>query len=84
MDLDALKTADRYVTGTKQTLKAVQAGKASRVFVAGDAEDRVLRPILAACAEKAVPVSRVESMDALGKACGIKVKAAAAAVLLPE
>jgi len=83
MDLDSLKKAN-YVTGTKQTLKAIQAGKAKHVFVAGDAEERVLRPILVACTENVVPVSSVGTMDDLGRACGIKVKAAAAAALSPE
>jgi large subunit ribosomal protein L7A len=81
MNLDCLKNAQHYVTGAKQTLKAIQSGKASHVFVAADAEERVLRPILESCTERAVPVSSAATMVDLGKACGIKVKAAAAAVL---
>ncbi len=84
MDIDCLKRASRFVTGTKQTLKAVQNEKVKHVFVARDAEERVLRPLLEMCAGKNVPVSYVEQMEELGKACGIKVKAATAAILSDE
>ena len=81
MDLDSLKQAARLVTGAKQTLKAIQAGKAKHVFLARDAEERVLRPLLEISEARNVPVSFVEQMEDLGKACGIKVKAATAAIL---
>ncbi|MBS4021494.1 MAG: ribosomal L7Ae/L30e/S12e/Gadd45 family protein [Dethiobacter sp.] len=81
MELDSLKQAKSIVTGTKQTLKAVQTGKAKRVFVARDADERVLRLVLDMCEEKNVPVSFAEKMEGLGKACGIKVKAATAAIV---
>jgi large subunit ribosomal protein L7A len=81
MELDSLKQAKSIVTGTKQTLKAVQTGKAKCVFVARDADERVIRPVLDMCEEKNVPVSFSEKMEELGKACGIKVKAATAAIV---
>lgn len=81
MDLDCLKGARQIVTGTKQTSKAVEAGKAVRVFVAKDADERILRPVLEVCASNHVPVDYVETMEDLGKACNIKVKAAMAAIL---
>lgn len=81
MELDCLKVAGRVVTGMKQTIKAVEAGKAERVFLARDAEERVQRPVLELCTRMSVPVSFVERMEDLGKACGIKVSAATAAIL---
>ena len=42
---DRLKTAKRIV-GAKQTLKAVQGGQAKEVFVARDADGRVVQPIV--------------------------------------
>ncbi|MGI6658353.1 MAG: L7Ae/L30e/S12e/Gadd45 family ribosomal protein [Dethiobacteraceae bacterium] len=81
MSLEVLKQAQQVVTGTKQTLKAVNNGQAQVVYVARDAEERVVQPLLSACSAHNVPVVYVASMAELGKACQIKVKAAAAAVL---
>jgi len=81
MSLERLKTAAKKTIGTKQTVKAIAKGQARVVFVAGDAEEHVLRGVLEAAREKGLEVQRVESMVALGKACGIEVGAAAAAIL---
>ncbi len=81
MALDCLKDARIIVTGTKQTSKAIESGKAVKVFVAKDAEERILRPVLEACAANGVPVVYAETMEELGKACNIKVKAAMSAIL---
>ncbi|HZK25884.1 MAG TPA: ribosomal L7Ae/L30e/S12e/Gadd45 family protein [Oscillospiraceae bacterium] len=81
MDLEVLKQAQQTVTGTKQTIKAVNSGQAENVYLARDADERVVQPIITACSANNVPVSYVESMAELGKACQIKVKAAAAAIL---
>lgn len=81
MDLEALSRASRTVTGTKQTAKAVANGQARHVFVARDAEERVVQPVLESCREKNIPVTYVDTMEELGKACKIKVKAAMAAIL---
>lgn len=84
MNLEVLKQAQQIVTGTKQTIKAVNSGQAQNVYIARDADDRVVQPILSACSAYSVPVIYVESMAELGKACQIKVKAAAAAILLTD
>jgi len=84
MDLERLKLARRAVTGTKQTQKAVESGNVEHVFIACDADERVTRPVLEACAQKDIPVTMVESMAELGKACCIKVQAAMAAVLTED
>ena len=49
--------------------------------MAENAERHVIEPILAACREKGIPVVRVDSMKTLGKACGIKVGCASAAII---
>jgi large subunit ribosomal protein L7A len=82
MDLECLKQAGNIVAGSKQTIKAVEAGKVGQVFVATDAEERVLQPVLEACARQNIPVHYAGTMEELGKACGIKVNAAMAAILL--
>lgn len=78
---ERLRTAKRRIVGTKQTLKAVQAGAAAIVYVAKDAEERVLRPLRAELANSRCEVVEVESMQLLGRMCGIDVGAAAAAIL---
>lgn len=73
-------SARRKVVGAKQTIKALEKGEALHVFVAGDAEDNVVRPVLAICAANGIKPHYVETMQQLGKLCGIKVKAAVAAI----
>ncbi len=80
-DLDHLRSARSRVVGVKQTLKAVQRGQVSTVFMAYDADAHVLREIQQACAGQAVPVVWVASMQELGRAAGIQVGSATAAVL---
>ena len=80
MTLDALKSASR-VMGIKQVSKAVKRGDAECVFVADDADERVIKPLQILCREHDVPVEHAATMADLGNACGIEVGAAAAAVL---
>ncbi|MFW0860994.1 MAG: L7Ae/L30e/S12e/Gadd45 family ribosomal protein [Dethiobacter sp.] len=84
MKLDGLKLARRTVTGLKQTQKAVENGKAKHVFIARNADESVTRPVLEICTQKGIPVTMVETMAELGKACCIKVQAAMAAVLVED
>ena len=73
--------AGAKTVGTKQTLKAVEDNTVSVVFLAKDAENRIIEPLRRLCAEKSIPVSEVETMLELGKACQLMVGAAAAAVI---
>ncbi|MDR7482717.1 MAG: ribosomal L7Ae/L30e/S12e/Gadd45 family protein [Armatimonadota bacterium] len=79
--LARLRAATSRVVGSSQTAKAVVRGLATEVFVAEDADRRVVEPVIRAAAERGVPITEVDSMAALGRACGIAVGAAAAAVL---
>ncbi len=79
MALEHLKDAVRVI-GLKQVRKAVQGGRAERVFLADDADARVTAPLSELCAAQGVPVEHAASMAELGKACGIDVGAAAAAL----
>ncbi|MBO5637755.1 MAG: ribosomal L7Ae/L30e/S12e/Gadd45 family protein [Acidaminococcaceae bacterium] len=81
MSLDALKTAEAKVVGVKQTAKALQKKNASTVFIAADAEERITGPIKAECEKQNVLCVMVETMQVLGKACGIHAGASAAAIL---
>ncbi len=79
--LDRLKSARRKTVGTKQTAKAVHKGIARVVFVASDADRRVIEDVVEACRGGSVELVYADSMDVLGKACGIDVGAASAAIL---
>ena len=77
--LKQLTEATKHVVGVKQTAKAVEKGTAKLVFI--DADIRISRPLLESCEAAGVKVITADSMHELGKACGIHVGAAAAAVL---
>ena len=69
------------VVGVKQTRRAIDDGRAARVFLAQDADPAVTAPVETLCAEKGVPVEKVAQMRELGSACGIAVGSAVAALL---
>lgn len=67
--------------GMKQTLKSVELGEAIQVYVAYDADPRMIKRVEQLCEQRGVPVTSVDSMELLGKACGIGVGAAMAAIV---
>lgn len=77
-----LRGARKKLVGVKQTTKALEKGALRVVFIASDAEDRIVQPLLKTCNENNIAVVFVESMGVLGKVCGIEVGAAAAALPL--
>lgn len=78
--LDKLKEAKQKVAGARQTMRALESSLALEVFIARDAEEKIINPVLRLCEQGNVPVQYVESMEQLGKACKIKVGAAVAAI----
>lgn len=77
---DKLKTS-RKVVGLKQSRRAVENRTASALYLAEDADPRLTDPLRSLCRESGVPVIPVSTMAELGRACGISVGAAVAAVL---
>lgn len=73
--------AGKLSIGTKQTTKMVELGKAIEVYIAKDAEQRLIIRIVNLCKKMGVPVTYVESMKTLGKSCGIEVGAAMVAIV---
>ena len=71
----------KIVVGAKQLRKAVNNGSVRYVFLADNADPALTEPLATLCAENSIPVTWVGSMSELGRACGIEVGAAAAAVL---
>lgn len=81
MSYDKVKQAAKLIVGTKQATKTVETGHAAEVFVARDADPRITIKIVNLCKTMGVKVTYVDSMTMLGKACGIEVGAAVAAVV---
>ncbi|MCV9952510.1 ribosomal L7Ae/L30e/S12e/Gadd45 family protein [Paenibacillus sp. BT-177] len=67
--------------GTKQTIRMVELGFASEVYVAEDADQRLTSNIIDLCDKHGVKVTLVDTMKNLGAACGIEVGAAMAAIV---
>lgn len=66
------------VVGTKQTGRALAAGKVETVYVAEDADPAMTEPIVKACREAQIEVVPVPTRRMLGSACGVKVGTAVA------
>ena len=71
----------KVIAGAKQLRKALTSGVVCRVFLAVDADPAITEPIRTLCRLHNVEVTWVRAMADLGKACGIAVGAAAAAVV---
>lgn len=78
--LEELKNGP-IVVGLKQLKKALKDGETKTVYLAKDAEPRLVEPVEAQCREQGVECVWVPTMAELGAACGIDVGAAAAASL---
>lgn len=71
----------KIVVGAKQLRKALNAGRAQRVYLARNADPAITEPIEALCRQTHVEYTWVATMQDLGKACGIEVGASAAAAI---
>ena len=69
------------VVGAKQVKRALRDGRAARLYMAMDADPRLLQPLVQEAVNRQVPVQRVPSMRELGASCGISVGAAVAVSL---
>jgi large subunit ribosomal protein L7A len=76
MSYERIKQSAVVCIGTKQTMRMVEQGEATEVYVAEDADPRITTAVIHLCIKHHVPVVYVESMKQLGKSCGIGVGAA--------
>jgi len=75
------KLQGKKAVGIKETSKAIKSGKAAAVYIAKDAEEKVISPIEDLCKENNIEIIYVSTMRELGHMCGIDVGAAAAALI---
>lgn len=79
--MQELKSLKNRVVGLKQTVKAVKSGKATKVFVAQDADDYIKSSVTDACLNTNLQIIYINTMKELGEACGIDIGASTAAVV---
>jgi len=80
MQLYELAKHSKISVGIKQSLKAIEAGKAIVLYVAKDADEYVVNQVVKLANEKSVEIVSVETMKELGRACKIDVGAATAVI----
>lgn len=81
MSYEKVLQAKEIIVGTKQAVKAIKDGKVKCLVIANDADTKVTSKVLQVAKEFQIPISNVDSMKKLGKACGIEVGASTVAIL---
>lgn len=77
-----LKNSSDLIIGLKQTLKAIQSDRSSKVYLAADADAFIKKSVTDACTQKNLEIIYVNTMKELGEACGIDIGASTATVIL--
>ncbi|MUP59598.1 ribosomal L7Ae/L30e/S12e/Gadd45 family protein [Megasphaera hutchinsoni] len=67
--------------GAKQTLKAMKRNEVVQLYIAKDCDNAVSSPLLEYAKTSHIPVEMAYTMEELGRACRIKVRAAAVGLL---
>jgi len=78
--LQELIEGDRVV-GAKSVLRKILRSEVKKVFIARDADSKVVEPVLMEAEAKKIPVEWVDSSKVLGRACVIERPAAVAGLL---
>lgn len=80
MSYERVIQAKSVIIGTKQTIRALKKNVVQEIFVAEDADIFLTARVVEIATELNVPITYVDSMKMLGKACGIDVGAATVAI----
>ncbi|WP_409303739.1 50S ribosomal protein L7ae-like protein [Peribacillus sp. SCS-155] len=80
MSYEKVIQAKIVIIGTKQTVRALKNGSIQEVIIASDADRYLTAKVAETATELNVPITYVDSMRMLGKACGIDVGAATVAI----
>ena len=79
--MEELRSYANKAVGTKAVLRALTAGTAARVYIATDTDMFLYQKVVRAAEQAGVRLVKVESGKELGKACGLTIGCAAAAML---
>lgn len=71
----------KRVIGVKQVMKAITKEQVEKIFIAEDADNYILKPLLTISDAKGIQVERIATMVELGNLVHIAVGAAAVALL---
>lgn len=71
----------KKVVGIKQSLKAIKNDEVKSLYVASDADIKLIEPVLKLAQQNSLEINYVKTMKDLGKLCGIDVGAATAVLL---
>jgi large subunit ribosomal protein L7A len=81
MSYEKVLQATKIIIGTKQTVKVLKDGYSCELIIASDAETSVTAAVVKLAQELNIPITYVDSMEKLGKACGIEVGASTVAII---
>ncbi|MEC9488559.1 MAG: ribosomal L7Ae/L30e/S12e/Gadd45 family protein [Halanaerobium sp.] len=79
--LNRLTNTDKKVVGLRQTLKAIDLEQVEEVYLARDCDSHIFHQVERKAHARGIPVRVIPNMKGLGKACGIEVSAAVAALI---
>lgn len=71
----------KKVIGMKQSIKAIKSGEGQIVYVANDADAKLIDQITKLAHDNLLEIKYVDTMKELGKLCGIEVGASTAVIL---
>lgn len=71
----------KKVIGTKQVSKALKEGLGKVLYVAKDADTRLINPLINLASSNGIQVIEIEDMKTLGTMCSIQVKSATALLM---
>lgn len=71
----------KKVIGIKQAQKTLKNGQGKIVYIASDAEERLMHPIKQMASDAGLKIIYVDTMKELGKLCGIDVGASVVVLL---
>jgi large subunit ribosomal protein L7A len=71
----------KKVVGIKQSIKVMKNNEAKSLYVANDADSRLIAPVIKLAQEISLEINYINTMRELGKLCGIDVGAATAVLL---
>jgi large subunit ribosomal protein L7A len=80
MSYEKVIQAKSVIIGTKQAVRALKNNLIQEVIIADDADIYLTGRVVETAKELDVPITYVDSMKMLGKACGIDVGAATVAI----
>lgn len=71
----------KKVIGIKQSIKAINNSEVDKVYIARDADEKLISPVRISAEQKSLEIIYIDTMKELGRLCGIQVGAATVVLL---